>query len=167
MDDEARFAAATRKPGRPKGRVTGGYTVIDAPVEVVWGIAGDFQSWGEWNPLYIRTSGEPRVGNVIEMTVQVEGMPAMDAKATVVTNRDNACLEYSLRQMAGLLKAFRFIEVEEVAPGRTGLANGEITSGLLAGLIAAKVGPRVDAGLKAMNAKIKQLAEAKVAARPA
>lgn len=161
MNDDAKFQAAAGKPGRPKGSSSGGYIEIDAPAEVVWSIVGDWATWGDWNPLYIRTAGEPRVGNAIDMTVSVPGMKPLDAKAVVKTYRPNECFEYGLSQMGGMLKAFRFVDVEEIAPSKCGVANGETVSGPVGRIVGLIAGAKVGQGLQAMNAKLKELAEAK------
>ncbi len=159
--DEERFLAAAGKPGRPKGRSFGGYVEIDAPADFVWSIAGDWQGWSAWNPLYTSTSGEPRVGNEIEFTVALPGMKPSRGKATVFTYRPDGVLEYGLTNMAGLLRAFRFVEIEVLGPARCGVANGEIMSGPLGALVGMAAGPKVGEGLRAMNAKLKEIAEAR------
>ena len=160
MSDD-KLGAAARKRGRPKGRCAGGYIEIEAPADIVWSIAGDWQGWGEWNPLYTRTAREPREGEEIEFTVTVPGMKPMDAKAEVYTYRPNKLFEYGVSNLAGMLRAFRFIDIEELGPERCGVANGEIMSGPIGAIVARIAGPKVTVGLKAMNEKMKDLAEAK------
>lgn len=161
MNDDAKLQEAARKPGRPKGKCSGGYIEIDAPAEVVWSIVGDWAHWGDWNPLYTRTEGEPRVGNQIDMTVSVPGMKPLDVTAVVKTFRPNECFEYGLAQMGGMLRALRFVEVEEIGPGKCSIANGETMSGPAGWVLARLFGSKVGQGLQAMNAKVKELAEAK------
>jgi len=156
---EAKLQQAARKPGRPKGTCVGGYLEIDAPTKVVWEILGDWQGWGAWNPLYTRTAGELREGAEIDMTVAVEGMKPMDTIATVFTVRPGECMEYGLSKAGGLLRAFRFAEIEEIGPNRCAIANGETMSGPVGWLVARIAGAKVGQGLQAMNAKLKQLAE--------
>jgi len=161
MNEDPKLQAAAAKPGRPRGRCSGGYVEIEAPADIVWSIAGDWQGWGAWNPLYTRTSGEPKVGGEIGFTVTVPGMKPMDATATVYTYEPPRRFEYGLSNLGGLLKAFRFIDIEELGPGRCGVANGEIMSGPVGWFVALVAGPKVAAGLKAMNAKLKQITEEK------
>lgn len=159
--NDPRLDAAASKAGRPKGKCSGGYVEIDAPAKLVWGIVGDWQGWGAWNPLYTRTDHEPREGGKIDFTVCVPGMKPMDASATVYTYRSPDCFEYGLSNLGGMLKAFRFVDVEDIAPGKCGVANGEIMSGPIGRIVAGVAGAKVSAGLQAMNAKLKELAEAK------
>lgn len=161
MTDQ-RLQQAASRAGRPKGKCAGGYVEIEAPAALVWDIVGDWRGWGEWNPLYTHTSGEPTEGGEIGFTVCVPGMKPMDASAVVYTYRAPDCFEYGLSNVAGLLKAFRFIDVEEITPGRCGVANGEIISGLLGRIVAAAAGAKVTEGLQAMNAKLKEIAESRV-----
>jgi len=158
---QARLQQAARKPGRPQGSCSGGYIEIDAPPETVWSIVADWAGWPAWNPLYTRTAGEMREGAEIDMTVSVPGMKPMATLATVYTVRPGDCIEYGLSKAGGLLKAFRFIEIREITPGRCGVANGETVSGPLGWLIALVAGAKVGQGLQAMNEKLKELAEEK------
>lgn len=159
MDDEAKLQAAAHKPGRPRGTCCGGYVEIDAPIATVWSFIGDWQGWGAWNPLYTHTAGEPREGAQVDMTVAVPGLKPMEVVATVYTYRAPTLFEYGLSKFGGLLRGFRFVELSEIAPGRCGVANAEIMSGPIGWLAARAAGARVAGGLKAMNAKLKELAE--------
>lgn len=161
MSGDARLQALAGKSGRPRGICVGGYLEIDAPIETVWEIVGDWQGWGAWNPLYIRTAGEPREGGQIDMAVAVPGMKPMGVTATVYTYRAPTDFEYGISRLGGLLRGFRFVELEELAPGRCGLANGEIMSGPVGRLVARAAGDRVAQGLRAMNATLKTMAEEK------
>lgn len=157
---DPRLQAAASRSGRPRGPCAGGSIEIAASAGDVWAVIGDWQGWGAWNPLYTRTEKEPREGGSIDFTVSVPGMKPMDASARVYTYRAPDCFEYGLSNAGGLLKAFRFVDIEEIAPGRCVVANGEIMSGLLGRLVAALVGGKVTAGLQAMNAALKQRVEA-------
>jgi hypothetical protein len=161
MDDDGKLQAVASKSGRPSGTCSGGYVEIDAPIETVWSIVGDWRGWGAWNPLYTHTAGEPREGAEVDMTVSLSGMKPLNVRATVKVYRAPTHFEYGLSQMGGLVKAHRFIELEELAPGRCSVANGEIMSGPVGWLLARIAGGKVGDGLKAMNAKLKELAEAK------
>lgn len=157
---ESRLGEAARGEGRPKGRCVGGYVEVAAPAGIVWDIVANFDGWGAWNPLYTRAAGDAREGAEIELTVAVPGMKPMDTRARVHTVRPGECLEYGLSNMAGLLRAFRFIDIVELGPERCGIANGEIMSGPIGALVARAVGPKVGEGLRAMNDRLKELAEA-------
>ncbi len=163
MSDDL-LAAAAAKPGRLKGRCVGGTIEIEAPVDVVWSIAGDWQGWDAWNELYTRTGGEPREGASIDFTVAVPGLKPVEASATVYSYRPNETFEYGLSAMGGLNRAFRFVDVEEIAPDRTRLSNGEIMGGPIGFVLSRLLGSRVGQGLRTMNARVKELAEAKAAA---
>lgn len=158
---EARLQQAACKPGRPKGRCSGGYIEIDAPPEMVWSIIADLDGWSAWNPLYTRMDGEMREGAKIDMIVSIPGMKPMDTTATVFSVRPRECFEYGLSNMGGLLRAFRFVEIEVIAPMRCGVANGETMSGPVGWLLARIAGAKVGQGLRAMNDRLKQLAEEK------
>lgn len=153
-------------PGRINGRCVGHRIEIDAPPELVWDFIADFEGWSAWNPLYTATSGRAEPGMTISFTVQLQGMKPNAGKATVQTLRRGELLEYGLTSFAGLLKAQRFIEVEEISPTRCTVRNGEILGGPMGRVVARAVGEKVGAGLEGMNRALKDIAERKWTGRP-
>ena len=43
---------------------------INAPVQHVWDIIADFNSYSDWNPLIRSISGEQRTGSILNISVQ-------------------------------------------------------------------------------------------------
>jgi hypothetical protein len=84
----------------------------------------------------------------------------------IVKVRQNELLEYTLSNLAGLLKVFRYVEVEELSPTRCRVVNGEIMGGPLGGLVSRRLGEGVAQALKGMNEALKQVAERKWRGRP-
>lgn len=164
---EQDWAGACEVPGRISGRCVGHRIVINAPRAVVWDFIGDFEGWAAWNPLYIQTRGRAEAGKVVQFTVAVPGLRLQKGKAQVYTVQPAALLEYGLSNLGGMIKAFRFIEIEELSPTSCSVANGEIMGGPLGLLIVRSVGPKVAQGLEAMNEALKVVAERKWESRPA
>lgn len=145
---------------RPAKSGVGHRIEIAASAATVWAVIADLDHWGTWNPLYIQASGQPLVGTPLDMTIALEGMKPQKARATVVTVRPGACLEYGISNLGGLVQAFRYIEITPLGPDRCEVANGEIMSGLLGNLLARVVGEKVRKGLQAMNEALKAKIEA-------
>lgn len=103
--------------------------------------------------------GDLREGAELGMTVAVPGLKPQDAVGQVHTVTPGECFEYGLSNLGGMLKAFRFIDIESIAADRCRVDNGETMSGPVGWVLARIVGPRVGQGLLAMNAKLKHLAE--------
>ena len=43
---------------------------IDASAELIWSILTDFASYSEWNPFVREISGEPKVGERLEVRLE-------------------------------------------------------------------------------------------------
>lgn len=160
-DETGQFAGACDEPGRIKGRCVGHRITIEAPPELVWDFVADFQGWSSWNPFYSDTLGSADEGGTVHFAVHLEGLKPQKNKAQVSKVRPNELLEYRLSSFGGLVKAFRFIEIEELSPIRCRVGNGEILGGPLGPVIARAVGPKVAAGLRDMNEALKAIAERK------
>lgn len=168
LADEAwQFSGACDDPGRLKGRCVGHRITIEAPPELVWDFIADFEGWQSWNPLYKDTVGIAEEGAEVRFAVHLAGIKPQASKAQIVTVRQHELLEYRLRNLAGLLKVFRYIEIEELSPTRCRVVNGEIMGGPLGSAISKRLGDTVAQGLKGMNEALKLVAERKWRGRPA
>ncbi|KHK89981.1 hypothetical protein LK12_19010 [Novosphingobium malaysiense] len=132
----------------------------------MWDFVADFEGWSVWNPLYVETSGHAEPGSQIRFAVKLDGMKPQKGSARIVTVRPNDLLEYALSSFGGLVKAFRFVEIEEVSPTRCAVSNGEIMGGALGALIARAMGRKVGKGLEGMNRALKREAEMKWSGQP-
>lgn len=156
----------TEAPGRIAGRCVGHRIEIDAPPELVWDFVADFEGWSGWNPLYVETAGRAEVDGQIRFAVLLEGLKPQKGSARVVTVRPTECLEYMMSSFGGLVKAFRFVEIEEISPTRCIVTNGEIMGGAMGGVIAKVMGRKIGKGLAGMNDALKRMAELKWSGRP-
>jgi hypothetical protein len=145
---------------RPAGRGVEHRIEIAAPAEAVWALVTDLPGWAAWNPLYVEGSGTVQVGQELRMLVAIEGMKPNRAVARVVTARPPDLLEYGMSNLGGLLRAFRYVQIERLGPDRCAVANGEIMSGPAGLLVARLIGEKVRRGLQRMNEALKMRAEA-------
>ena len=145
---------------RPAKRGVGDTIEITASADAVWAVIADLESWGSWNPLYTSASGRPVVGTQLALTIALDGMKPQQARATVVSAEPGALLEYEVVNLAGLVRAFRFIEIAPRGPARCTVANYEIMSGPIGNLLARAIGDKVGQGLAAMNLALKARVEA-------
>ncbi|WP_156842922.1 SRPBCC domain-containing protein [Novosphingobium aquimarinum] len=151
---------------RPQGVCLVHEIEIAAPPELVWDFIADFEGWDAWNPLYVRTAGKAEIGQTLRFTAAVPGLKPRKAQAQVYAVIQDRLLEYGLSNLVGLLKAFRFVEIDEITPTRCRVSNGEIMAGPVGRLLARGVGEKVRQGLEAMNLALKQVAERKWLSRP-
>ena len=157
------YAMPERKdaPGRISGRCVGHRIEIDAPPELVWDFIADFEGWADWNPLYADTAGRAEPGQRIRFAVKLEGLKPHKGHARVVSLRPNELLEYLTTSLGGLVKAFRFVELEELSPTRCAVVNGEIMGGVMGPAVFRAVGLKVGQGLEGMNHALRKVAELK------
>lgn len=156
----------TTTAGRMGGPCLGHRIEIEAPPELVWDFIADFEGWDGWNPLYIETAGRAEPGSRISFVVKLEGLKPRKGAARIVTVRPNELLEYAIASFGGLLKIFRFIEIEEISPTRCAVTNGEIMSGPMGPILRRAIGSKAGIGLEAMNHALRKVAELKWSGRP-
>ena len=57
-------------------------TEIDAPVERVWQVLMDFDSYPRWNPFIRSIRGTPEVGSRLEVEIGASGTRSADARSS-------------------------------------------------------------------------------------
>jgi len=56
---------------------------IDAPAERVWQVVSDFARYCDWNPFIVRSAGEPRVGERLDITIAAPRMKPVSFRPRV------------------------------------------------------------------------------------
>ncbi|HUD27715.1 MAG TPA: SRPBCC domain-containing protein [Novosphingobium sp.] len=147
--------------GRIRGTCVGHRIEIAAPPELVWDFVADFEGWQGWNPLYVESRGRAEPGGTIRFKVALEGMKAQASAAKVLVVEANERLEYTISGLGGLLKTYRFIEIDELSPTACAVTNGEIMGGPLGGIVSRALAEKVGKGLHGMNEALRRVAERK------
>ena len=134
---------------------------IDASAEVVWGILTDFASYPEWNPFVRKISGEPKVGERLEVRLEPPGSRGITLKPTVL----NAEPERELRWLGHLLVRGLFdgehsLSIHRLGEDRVRFVQGEIFRGVLVPLFARSLDNSTRRGFEEMNRALKVRAEA-------
>lgn len=150
---------------------------IQAPVERIWSILMDFESYPEWNPFISRITGRAEPGERLEVRLTPPDGMAMSMKPEVVSVEDapfvskasnrpevmEASREFSWLGHLGVNGVFDgrhiFLLFEE-AQSTTRFVQREEFSGLLAAPILLLVRKSTLRGFEAMNQALKQRAEA-------
>jgi hypothetical protein len=147
-------------PKPPRGVTIEDRIGVQAPAEVIWEIVRDLDHWSEWNPTYPKASGEVRIGEVLDVTLALEGQPPQALKPKVLDWIPNEQLHWELKMMGGMIKTIRYIEIEALGDESCIVNNGEIFGGLMGPSLGKRVGRTVRRGFKAMNEALKARAEA-------
>lgn len=133
---------------------------IDAPPEKVWAILMDFDAYPDWNPFITSIKGEQRLGGKLEAYLSQPSGKGMTFKPTVQVFEEGTELTWlGILLVGGVFDGRHTLRVEPRDGGST-FVHGESFSGLLAGLMMRFIGDGTEKGFHAMNAALKERAEA-------
>lgn len=139
---------------------------VAAPAEVIWDILADVPGWEAWNPLYSSASGTIRIGEVLNLTRVLRGQKPEAIAPRVLDWVPLEQLHWYSTAGNGLLKALRYIEIEQLDEASCIFSNGELFSGLLGPFAAKRLKGELRAGFAAMGEAMKAQAEAAYAKQP-
>ncbi len=134
---------------------------IGASVKTVWSILTDLESFSEWNPFIRQAEGEVKEGRQLRIRIEPPGGKAMMFKPTVTSvepKREFRWLGHFL--LPGLFDGEHIFELSSLGEHRTRLNQRETFKGLLVPLFWSSLDTNTRAGFEAMNAALKERAEA-------
>jgi hypothetical protein len=134
---------------------------IAASAQCVWGILTDFASYPEWNPFIRRISGEPKVGEHLEVRLEPPGGRGITLKPTVLNaepGRELRWLGHLL--VSGLFDGEHSLTIQPLGENRVRFVQGEAFRGLLVPLFARSLDKSTRRGFEEMNRALKGRAEA-------
>lgn len=125
---------------------------IPATASNVWDAILAFEDYPTWNPFILRISGEPKVGQELDVTIRPVGGSAMTFSPTV----QHVELERELRWkgkflFTGLFDGEHYFLIEPKASGGVTLVHGETFSGALVPFFKSQLNIGTKAGFDAMN----------------
>ena len=102
---------------------------IQAPVDRIWAVIEQLDSWDRWNPIEKGISGTIAFGGKVALTETLPGAVPRQVEAVVSDWQPNAQLVWTEKR--GLwFQSMRYFEIEELEPGSSIVANGFIFTGL-------------------------------------
>jgi hypothetical protein len=132
---------------------------IAAPVQRVWSLLVDFESYSQWNPFIRSIEGTPEVGQPLHVFIQPPGSNGMRFRPTVLAVAPNRELRWKGRLLfAGLFDGEHYFQLESKAGGVT-FRQGETFSGILVPLFRRSLDGATRQGFVAMNEALKREAE--------
>jgi hypothetical protein len=134
---------------------------INASAELVWGILTDFASYPEWNPFVRKISGEPKVGERLEVRLEPPGSRGITLKPTVLyaePERELRWLGHLL--VSGLFDGEHSLSIHRLGEDRVRFVQGETFRGMLVPLFARSLDNSTRHGFEEMNRALKERAEA-------
>lgn len=147
------------KPKGPPGARIEDRIGVNAPAETIWATIYDLEGWEGWNPMYVRAAGAIGIGRQVSMT-RVIGGKAEAVQPVILEWVPNDQLHFRTSAMGGFVKTLHFIEIEVLGPENCIVSSGELVSGLAASSLLRSSGRDIFRALKAMNAALKERAEA-------
>jgi hypothetical protein len=109
---------------------------IMAPASRVWEALVDFSRYAEWNPFIPEISGELRVGAELRIVVAPPGGNEVRFQPTLLVVEPARELRWRGKLfIKGLFDGEHFMQLIELAPGRTRFIHGENFSGILVKLL--------------------------------
>jgi hypothetical protein len=132
---------------------------IEAPVERVWKVLTDFNSYPEWNPFITAIQGKPEAGERLVVTIRPPGRKGMDFRPNVIAAREGKELRWLGRLFApGIFDGEHIHELEELGPGRTRYTQREQFRGVLVRFVKSMLRD-TQKGFQAMGEALRQRAE--------
>lgn len=133
--------------------------LIDADPAEVWRALIDFASYPDWNPFITSVEGPLQPGHRLRLRLVPEGKPEYSFRPRVlsVTPGEQFCwLGRTL--VPWILDGFHCFCVEPAVPG-TRFTQQEDFRGVLVAPLWSRVGYRIEGGMRAMNAALKDRLE--------
>jgi len=133
---------------------------IDAPAARVWALLTDFSAMPAWNPFIRSISGQLAQGARLSVHIAPPGQSGMRFKPIVLALRPERELRWLGRVLIpGVFDGEHYFLLDPLGEARTRLTQGEKFSGVLVGFLSSALSA-TEAGFRAMNAALKQRAEA-------
>jgi len=131
-----------------------------APAALVWEVITDLDRYGEWNPFVVSCRSSLKVGEPIDMRVQIFESFLQPQRETILEHVQGVRLAYGLAPMpGGALSSRRSHEVDPTGPETCRYRSHFVLSGWLSPITAWLLGTRLEAGFRAMTAALVQRAE--------
>jgi hypothetical protein len=133
---------------------------IQAPAEVIWESLVDIGSWESWNPLYPRAEGTVRIGNTLNLLLELPGQKPRQIQPVILDWAPEDHIHWRLKLMGGWVKTIRYLEIEALSETGCIFSNGEIFDGLLGPSIAKRHRRAIRSGFAALGEALQLRAEA-------
>ena len=133
---------------------------INAPIDKVWKILIDVDSYPKWNPFITSLEGTIREGSIFKVTIHPPESKPMTFKPkclSVIDNQEFIWLGHLI--VPGIFDGKHIFELSELGSRTTRFVQREEFKGLLLPLLWKKLDVNTRKGFELMNEKLKEEAE--------
>ncbi|GGC74946.1 SRPBCC domain-containing protein [Hoyosella rhizosphaerae] len=131
-------------------------TIAAEPGEV-WDILTDFDSYHEWNPFIVESTGAAEVGSVITNTIDHNGSTMQFSPTILVAEPERELRWLGRFIVPGVVDGEHYFLIEDLGNGEVRLTHGEHFRGALVPFASGALD--VGDGFDAMNRALKERAE--------
>jgi len=132
--------------------------ILASPARI-WETLSEFSRFAEWNPFIPEIAGPLEVGGKLEVVVAPPGGSEMKFRPTLLKVEPGRELRWQGKLfIKGLFDGQHFMQLVELAPGRTRFIHGEDFSGILVKLLGSTL-TRTARGFVLMNQALKRRVE--------
>jgi hypothetical protein len=132
---------------------------INASAEKVWQVLSDFESFPKWNPFVIKVLGKPKVGEILQIEVQLPKSRLLKFTPEVLVAEPNKELRWVGTMPLNAFRGEHFYQIEKLGDDKIRFIHGEHFSGWMVGLIWMMLGKKIEKGYGLMNEALKKQAE--------
>ena len=133
---------------------------IDVPAERVWQVVSDFARYCDWNPFIVRSAGEPRVGERLDITIAAPRMKPVSFRPRVLDVERGRLIRWKGEfKLPGLFDGRHALIVDPLDGGRSRFTTHEDVTGILLPFVG-RVMTASQQGFDLMARAVKERAEA-------
>jgi hypothetical protein len=134
--------------------------IINASANKVWEVLTDFNKYAEWNPFITSITGNPEIGNKINVRLVLPGSKGMNMSPRVkafTTNREFRWLGHLL--FTGIFDGEHKFELTDNSDGTTTFIQSEKFKGILVPFLKKMLNGKTVDGFNQMNSALKKRCE--------
>jgi hypothetical protein len=133
---------------------------IDSSSATAWRVLTDFSSFGDWNPVIVKITGEARSGERLEISLRTSRGRVRTYRPVITKFEENHELRWKgSSSIPGFLNGERIFTFYRTTEDHIRLLHLEIFSGLGAFLAGSQLEKDVKPGLQQMNVAFKKRVE--------
>ncbi len=134
--------------------------IVNAPVDQVWQTLMEFDKYSEWNPFIPSISGNPKVGEKLNISIHPPEKSPMKFTPIVLVCQSNKEFRWVGKLgLTGIFDGEHYFKLSSINGQETKLIHGENFTGLLSGIVFNMLKNSTIKGFELMNQRLKMRIE--------